>query len=180
MRSSGAWFWFFVQDVAQLRGVYREWANVFLSQTDHQIFFGAVADPETKSHISSNLGVGTFASQDAVINWSQSVGVNHGESSSPTQTGMSGGRNIGQSISLSDPVVLAPKPLLTPFEVGTMLGERRERDSHPAATIIFSKQAGGFPVRATRRHWRDRPAADAGGLESFSAGGEQKNMMRAG
>ena len=52
MRSSGAWFWFFVQDVAQLEGVYERWADVFLSQTDHQIFFGATLDAKTKKHVS--------------------------------------------------------------------------------------------------------------------------------
>ena len=49
MRSSGAWFWFFVQDVAQLEGVYERWADVFLSQTDHQIFFGATSTPRPRS-----------------------------------------------------------------------------------------------------------------------------------
>ena len=69
MRSSGAWFWFFVQDVAQLEGVYNDWSHVFLSQTDHQIFFGATSDPQTKWHISTNLGVGTFAFNDPSISW---------------------------------------------------------------------------------------------------------------
>jgi type IV secretory pathway TraG/TraD family ATPase VirD4 len=55
MRSSGAWFWFFVQDVAQLEGVYKKWAPVFLSQTDHQMFFGATSNKRTKRHISTNL-----------------------------------------------------------------------------------------------------------------------------
>ncbi len=154
MRSSGAWFWFFVQDVAQLSGVYREWSNVFLSQTDHQVFFGAVSDPQTKKHISTNLGVGTYAYVDANVTWSQSVGVSDGESDNPTQIGgTSGGRNVGQSVNVSSPVMLAPKPLLTPFEVGTFLAERRPGETHPATSIIFSKQAGGYPLRAWRQHW---------------------------
>ncbi|MEQ1718177.1 MAG: TraM recognition domain-containing protein, partial [Hyphomicrobium sp.] len=159
MRSSGAWFWFFVQDVAQLNGVYREWSNVFLSQTDHQVYFGAVSDPQTKKHISTNLGVGTFAYVDANVTWSQSVGVSDGESDNPTQMGgTSGGRNVGQSVNVSSPVMLAPKPLLTPFEVGTFLAERKPGDTHAATSIIFSKQAGGFPLKAWRQHWTEIPS----------------------
>lgn len=162
MRSSGAWFWFFVQDVAQLDGVYKDWANVFLSQTDHQIFFGATVDPETKRHISSNLGVTTYAWRDPNVSWAHSVGQSDSENSHPTQIAGSGdGRNIGQSVNISDPVKLSPRALLTPFEVGTYLSQRQPGETHPSTTIIFSKQAGGYPVKARRAHWRDamRPAA---------------------
>ena len=155
MRSSGAWFWFFVQDVAQLEATYGPWANVFLSQTDHQIFFGAVADAQTKKHVSSALGVGTYAYRDANVNWSQSVGMNDSENHSPLQLGGIGsGRNIGQSINVAEPVVLAARPLLTPFEVGTFLSERQSGETHSSTTIIFSKQAGGFPLKARRQHWK--------------------------
>lgn len=156
MRSSGAWFWFFVQDVAQLEATYGTWSNVFLSQTDHQIYFGATSDMQTKKHVSTALGVSTFAYRDANVNWSQSVGVNDSETMSPMQMGSIGsGRNIGQSINISEPVVLAPKPLLTPFEVGTFLSERRAGETHSSTAIVFSKQAGGYPVRLRRHHWRD-------------------------
>lgn len=156
MRSSGAWFWFFVQDVAQLEATYGTWANVFLSQTDHQIYFGATSDMQTKKHVSTALGVSTFAYRDANVHWSQSVGVNDSETMSPMQMGSVGsGRNIGQSINISEPVVLAPKPLLTPFEVGTFLSERRPSETHASTAIVFSKQAGGYPVRLRRHHWRD-------------------------
>lgn len=157
MRSSGAWFWFFVQDVAQLQGVYGKWADVFLSQTDHQVYFGATLDAKTKDHVSQALGVSTYAYRDANITWSQSVGVSDSENGSPVQPGGVGtGRNVGQSINIQDPVVLAARSLMTPFEVGTFLSMRREGESHPATAIIFSKQAGGFPVRAYRQHWRKR------------------------
>lgn len=155
MRSAGAWFWFFVQDVAQLEAVYGDWADVFLSQTDYQVFFGAVNDAKTKKHISTNLGVGTFAYRDASLSWSHNVGVNNSDNISPTQTANRGdGRNVGQSVNVNNPVALAPKPLLTPFEVGTFLGDRRPGDSHTSTAIIFSKQAGGYPLAARRAHWR--------------------------
>jgi len=162
MRSSGAWFWFFVQDVAQLEATYGRWANVFLSQTDHQIFFGAVADANTKRYISSSLGVGTYAYRDATIAWSQSVGMNDSENHSPLQLGGIGsGRNVGQTVNVSEPVLLAARPLLTPFEVGTYLSERQPGETHPSTTIIFSKQAGGYPLRARRRHWRSASSDQA-------------------
>jgi type IV secretory pathway TraG/TraD family ATPase VirD4 len=155
MRSSGAWFWFFVQDVAQLEGVYQDWAPVFLSQTDHQIFFGATSDERTKSHISTNLGVGTFAYRDPGISWGHSVQTSDGANSHPTQmSGSSDGRNVGQSVNINNNVALAPRPLLTPFEVGTFLSERRPGETHPSSTIVFSKQANGFPIKARRQHWR--------------------------
>jgi type IV secretion system protein VirD4 len=161
MRSSGAWFWFFVQDVAQLEGVYGDWAHVFLSQTDHQIFFGATSDPRTKKHVSTNLGVSTFAFRDPSISWSHTIGNNDNVNAHPTQLpGSSDGRNVGQSINVSNPVTLAPRPLLSPFEVGTFLSERRPGESHPTSTIIFSKQANGFPIRARRQHWRSLPQVD--------------------
>ncbi len=156
MRSSGAWFWFFVQDVAQLEGVYGTWANVFLSQTDHQIFFGATQDAKTKKHISTNLGVATFAYRDANVTWAHSVGLNDSDSGNPVQLGGFGeGRNVGQSVNITDPVMLAPRPLLTPFEVGTFLSERVPGESHASTAIIFSKEAGGYPLKARRQHWRN-------------------------
>lgn len=156
MRSTGAWFWFFVQDVAQLDGVYQDWSNVFLSQTDHQIYFGATVDPRTKSHISTNLGVMTMAYRDPNVSWNHSVGLNDNESGSPTQMGGFGeGRNVGQSINVAEPIALSPRALLTPFEVGTYLSQRRDGETHPSTTIIFSKQANGYPVKARRRHWKD-------------------------
>ncbi|RUO98596.1 type IV secretory system conjugative DNA transfer family protein [Hyphomicrobium sp.] len=154
MRSSGAWFWFFVQDVAQLETIYGDAANVFLSQTDHQVFFGAISDAKTKSFISKNLGTGTFAYRDAQLSWSQSVGINDGSSTSLQSSGLSNGRNVGQSINLGDPVMLAPKQLLTPFEVGTVLGQRRPGETHASTSVMFSKQANGFPLLLRRRHWR--------------------------
>ena len=167
MRSSGAWFWFFVQDVAQLEAVYGPWANVFLSQTDHQVYFGATQDKRTTRHISDCLGTGTFAYRDPDVTWSHSIGVNDSTNSTPVQMGGVGqGRNVGQSINITEPVRLAPKPLMTPFEVGTFLSERAPGESHPANALILSKQAGGFPVRARRRHWRqvvDRAPASSEG-----------------
>lgn len=155
MRSAGAWFWFFVQDVAQLEAVYGRWADVFLSQTDYQIFFGAVNDGKTKKHISTTLGVGTYAYRDAQLNWGYTVGENTSSNSGPMQPGNQGdGRNVGQSININTPVVLAPKPLLTPFEVGTFLGERRAGETHASTSIIFAKPAGGYPLMARRVHWR--------------------------
>lgn len=161
MRSAGAWFWFFVQDVAQLEGVYGKWSDVFLSQTDHQVYFGATLDTKTKTHVAHALGMSTYAYRDANITWSQSIGVSDSENLNPVQPGGVGmGRNVGQSINIQDPVVLAPKALMTPFEVGTFLSLRRPGETHPATAIIFSKQAGGFPLRAYRQHWRKRDALD--------------------
>lgn len=154
MRSSGAWFWFFVQDVAQLETIYGDAANVFLSQTDHQIFFGSVSDAKTKSFISSALGTGTFAYRDPQLSWSQSIGINDGQSTGLQSSGFSNGRNVGQSINVGDPVMLAPKHLLSPFEVGTVLGQRRSGETHPSVSIMFSKQANGFPLLVRRRHWQ--------------------------
>ncbi len=155
MRSSGAWFWFFVQDVAQLEGVYKDWANVFLSQTDHQIFFGATVDPQTKKHISTNLGVATVAYRDPSVSWNHSVGLNDNESGSPIQLGGFGeGRNVGQTVSIAEPIALAARALLTPFEVGVYLSHRERGETHPSTTIIFSKQANGYPIKARRQHWR--------------------------
>lgn len=154
MRSSGAWFWFFVQDVAQLESIYGDAANVFLSQTDHQMFFGSVSDAKTRAFISKNLGTTTFAYRDAQLSWSQSIGINDGESAGMQAGSISSGRNVGQSINVGDPVVLAPKQLLTPFEVGTVLGQRRPGETHPSVSIMFSKQAGGFPLLLRRRHWK--------------------------
>lgn len=156
MRSSGAWFWFFVQDVAQLEAVYGPWANVFLSQTDHQIYFGATQDKRTTRHIAESLGTGTFAYRDPDVTWSHSIGVNDSASYTPVQVGGSGhGRNVGQSINITEPVRLVPKPLMTPFEVGTYLSHRAPGESHPTNALILSKQAGGFPIKARRRHWRE-------------------------
>ena len=154
MRSSGAWFWFFVQDVAQLYGVYDRWADVFLSQTDHQIFFGATSDARTKKHISDNVGVSTFAFRDPNVSWGHTVGTNEGESIDLTKFGgTSEGRNVGQSVNISNTVTLAPRPLLNAFEVGTFLSERRQGETHATSTIIFSKQANGYPIKARRQHW---------------------------
>ena len=155
MRSSGAWFWFFVQDVAQLEGVYERWADVFLSQTDHQIFFGATLDAKTKKHVSSALGVATYPYRDPNLSWTHSIGMNDSENATPIQLGGFGeGRNTSQTINIAEPVVLAPRPLLTPFEIGTYLGARAPGETHPSTTIVLSKQAGGFPLKARRRHWR--------------------------
>jgi len=156
MRSSGAWFWFFVQDVAQLEAVYGRWANVFVSQPDHQVYFGATQDEQTKRHISTGLGVMTYAHKDANLNYTYSIGTNDNQTASPVQVGGTAhGRNVGQGISINEPVVLTPRPLLTPFEVGTYLSERLPGETHPSSTIILSKQAGGFPIKARRRHWRE-------------------------
>lgn len=155
MRSSGAWFWFLVQDVSQLHGVYRDWANVFLSQTDHQVFFGATVDQATKTHISTLLGVTTFPYRDPNLSWSHSVGVNDSDNAHPTQLPGSGsGRNVGQSINISAPVLLSPRALLTPFEVGTYLSSLEPGQRFATTSIVFSKSANGFPLKARRRHWK--------------------------
>ncbi|MGE3916372.1 MAG: type IV secretory system conjugative DNA transfer family protein [Hyphomicrobiaceae bacterium] len=155
MRSSGAWLWIFVQDVAQLEAVYGRWADVFLSQTDHQVFFGGTLDAKTKKHISSALGVATFSYRDASVSWSHNVGLNDGLSESPVQIGgTSDGRSIGQSVNIAEPVKLVPRALLTPFEVGTFLSARQPGESHASTAVILSKQAGGFPIKARRQHWR--------------------------
>jgi type IV secretion system protein VirD4 len=154
MRSSGAWLWFLVQDLTQLQVQYGDAANVFLSQTDHQIYFGATLDQPTKKHLSTALGVGTYAYRDPSLSWSHSVGTSDGATEAPTQLGgLNTGRNVGQSVNVSDPVRLVPKPLLTPAEVGTYLSLRRLGDSHARTTIILSKQAGGYPIKARRHHW---------------------------
>ena len=156
MRSSGAWFWIFVQDVAQLEAVYGRWADVFLSQTDHQVFFGGTLDGNTKKHISNGLGVGTYAYRDASVTFSHNVGLNDGNTYQYNQPGGANqGRSVGQSINVAEPVVLAPRALLTPFEVGTFLSVRRPGETHASTAIIFSKQAGGYPIKARRRHWRE-------------------------
>ena len=158
MRSSGAWFWILVQDVAQLEAVYGRWADVFLSQTDHQVFFGGVLDPQTKKHVSTALGVATYPYRDPSLSWSHNIGVNDGTSEQITQpAGISYGRSISQSVNIADPVVLAPRPLLTPFEVGTFLSRKKLGESHPSTGIVFSKQAGGYPLQLRRRHWKDIP-----------------------
>lgn len=158
MRSSGAWFWIFVQDVAQLEAVYGRWADVFLSQTDHQVFFGGTLDAKTKKHISTSLGVMTFPYRDASVSWSHNIGLNDGLSENPIQLGgTSDGRSIGQSVNIAEPIVLAPRPLLTPFEVGTFLSVRQPGDTHASTAIILSKQAGGFPLQARRHYWRTLP-----------------------
>lgn len=159
MRSSGAWFWIFVQDVAQLEGVYGRWADVFLSQTDHQVFFGGTLDARTKKHISTALGVATFPYRDASVTWSHTIGLNDGLSENPIQLGgVSDGRSVGQSVNIAEPVMLAPRALLTPFEVGTFLSARWAGETHAATAIILSKQAGGYPVKARRHYWRSLPA----------------------
>ncbi|MGE0854386.1 MAG: type IV secretory system conjugative DNA transfer family protein, partial [Hyphomicrobiaceae bacterium] len=158
MRSSGAWLWMLVQDVAQLDGVYGQWADVFLSQTDHQVFFGGTVDGKTKTHISSALGVTTFPYRDANVSWSHSVGLSDGASEQVTQMGgVNTGRNIGQSVNITEPVKLAPRPLLTPFEVGTYLSGRLPGETHASTAIVFSKQAGGYPIKMRRQHWRTLP-----------------------
>jgi hypothetical protein len=73
--------------------------------------------------------------------------------------GSSDGRNVGQGVNINNNVALAPRPLLTPFEVGTFLSERRPGESHATCTIIFSKQANGYPIKARRQHWRQLPDA---------------------
>ena len=155
MRSAGAWFWFFVQDLAQLHAVYDRWADVFLSQTDYQVFFGAVNDTNTKKYISTNLGVGTIAYRQENISWSHNVGVNGNESISPTQPANRGdGRNVGQSVNINAPIQLTARALMTPTEVGMFLGHRYPGETHPTASIIFAKQANGHALRARRFHWR--------------------------
>lgn len=155
MRSAGAWFWFFVQDLAQLRAVYGDWADVFLSQTDYQIFFGAVNDTNTKKYISTNLGVGTVAYRTENISWSHNVGVNGNEAMPPMQPGQqSDGRNVGQSININAPVQLSARALLTPTEVGMFLGQRSPGETHPSTSLIFAKLANGNALRARRVHWR--------------------------
>lgn len=158
MRSSGAWFWFFVQDIAQLEATYGKWAEVFLSQTDYQIFFGAVNDGHTKKYVSTALGVQTFAYRNASVNWGHNVGgnTNSNESEAVLQPGSRGdGLNTGLSVNINQPVVLAPKPLLTPFEVGTFLGARRPGEMHPSTAIVFAKLAGGYPLKIQRMHWNE-------------------------
>jgi len=158
MRSSGAWFWILIQDVAQLEAVYGPWADVFLSQTDHQIYFGGTLDARTRKHVSSLLGVATYPYRDPNVSWSHSVGMSDGLSEQVTQMGgVNEGRNVGQSVSINDPVVLAARPLLTPFEVGTFLSLRRPGEAHASTAIIFSKQAGGYPIKARRQHWQSLP-----------------------
>ncbi len=111
------------------------------------------------------------------MTWSHSIGVNDSTNYTPVQVGGVGqGRNVGQSINITEPVRLAPKPLMTPFEVGTFLSGRAPGETHPANTLILSKQAGGFPIKARRRHWRqvvDRtePSADgpSGDVDAHSA-----------
>lgn len=159
MRSSGAWFWFFVQDVAQLEAIYGDSANIFLSQTDHQVFFGATVDEKTKRHISTTLGVSTFSYREPSVTWSHSVGANESDNAHPIQIPGSGhGRNVGQSVNIAAPIKLAPRPLLTPFEVGTFLSERLPGERHATRSIIFSKAAGGFPIQARRTHWKELEA----------------------
>lgn len=154
MRSSGAWLWFLVQDLTQLQVQYGTAANVFLSQTDHQIYFGAMLDQPTKKHLSTALGVGTYAYRSPSLTWSHSIGTSDGLTETPTQIGGSNeGRNVGQSVNVNDPVKLVPKPLLTPAEVGTYLSTRAPGDTHARTTIILSKQAGGYPIKARRHHW---------------------------
>lgn len=165
MRSSGAWLWFLVQDLTQLQVHYGEASNVFLSQTDHQVYFGATLDMPTKRHLSTSLGVGTFAYRDPNISWQHSVGTSDGQSESPMQVGgINLGRNVGQSVSVQTPVKLAAKPLLTPAEVGTFLSQRAPNETHASTAIILSKQAGGHPVKAQRHHWKSMP--NAGPLEA--------------
>lgn len=155
MRSSGAWLWFLVQDLAQLDTEYGDAANVFLSQTDHQVYFGATLDQRTKTYLSTALGVTTFAYRDASVSWQHSIGTSDGVSESPTQVGgVNLGRSVGQSVNIQSPVQLAPKPLLTPAEVGMALSARMPGQSHSTSAIILSKQAGGFPILARRQHWR--------------------------
>lgn len=171
MRSSGAWFWFFVQDLAQLRAVYGNWSDVFLSQTDYQVFFGAVNDANTKKYISTNLGVNTVAFRNENISWSHNVGVNGNDSFGPTQPGsQSDGRNVGQSVNINAPVQIAPRALLTPTEVGMFLGHRHPGETHPSASIIFAKGANGQALRARRVHWRMMfPPAPAPGAAANNA-----------
>lgn len=158
MRSSGAWFWIFIQDLTQLEGVYGRWAGIFLSQTDHQVFFGGLLDVNTKKYVSTALGVTTFPYRDASVTWSHSIGMTDGVSEQPTQMGsINHGRNVGQSVNIAEPVVLAPRALLTPFEVGTFLSECRSGESHPSTAIVLSKMAGGYPLRVRRRHWSSIP-----------------------
>ena len=158
MRSSGAWFWMFVQDVAQLEAVYGRWADVFLSQTDHQIFFGGTLDTKTRKYISTLLGVTTFPYRDASVSWSHNIGLNDGISEQPIQIGgVNHGRSIGQSVNITEPVMLAPRPLLNPFDVGTFLSAKLPGETHPSTAIIFSKQSGGYPIKAHRRHWKTMP-----------------------
>lgn len=158
MRSSGAWFWIFVQDVAQLDAVYGRWSDVFLSQTDHQIFFGATVDARTLKHISSALGVRTFPYRDPSVSWSHSVGISDGSSEQITQPGgVNMGRSVNQSINIAEPVKLAARPLLTPDEVGTFLGHCGEGETHSSTGIVFSKQAGGYPLQLRRQHWKKIP-----------------------
>lgn len=155
MRSAGAWFWFFVQDLAQLRAVYGDWADVFLSQTDYQIFFGAVNDTNTKKYISTNLGVGTVAYRAENLSWSHNVGVNGNETMPPMQPGQqSDGRNVGQSVNINAPVKISARALLTPTEVGMFLGHRSPGETHPSTSLIFAKLANGHTLRARRVHWR--------------------------
>ncbi len=68
--------------------------------------------------------------------------------------GVSQGRSIGQSVNIAEPVVLAARPLLTPFEVGTFLSAHQPGETHASTAIIFSKQAGGYPIKARRQHWQ--------------------------
>lgn len=97
----------------------------------------------------------TYPYRDPNVTWAHSIGLNDSESATPVQLGGFGeGRDIGQSVNITEPVMLAPRPLLAPFEVGTFLSARTPGETHPSATIIFSKQAGGFPLRTRRRHWR--------------------------
>ncbi len=159
MRSSGAWLWFLVQDLTQLEVVYGKAANVFLSQTDHQVYFGATLDHPTKRHLSTALGVGTVAYLDPNIAWQHSIGTSDGVNETPTQIGgINLGRSVGQSVSIQEPVILAGKPLLTPAEVGTFLSYRGPGESHASRAIILSKQAGGYPIQARRLHWRSMSA----------------------
>lgn len=154
MRSAGAWFWFFVQDVAQLEAVYGQWANVFLSQTDYQVFFGAVSDQRTREYLSEMLGKTTYAYKNPNVSWAHSVGNNNGDSQGMGQSGSySDGRNLGQSVNVDASLVLSERDLMTPTEVATFLAQRLPGQSHSSTAIMLSKAANGYPLKLRRVHW---------------------------
>jgi type IV secretion system protein VirD4 len=79
IRGYGAYYWFIIQDLSQLKAVYKKW-QTFLSNTTKQFF--ATSDYDTAKYISDSLGQTTIQFSTAGESENSSLGLRSGSSSS--------------------------------------------------------------------------------------------------
>lgn len=143
LRGYGMTLWMVLQDLSQLRGLYPEKWETFVSNANIQQYFG-VADFQTAEYVSKLLGQSTIS----VVSTSsgQTNGANRSWSGS-TLGGGSGQSGYSDSRNASSTVSQTARPLMLPDEV--------RRLSNNVA-LIFKQ--GVLPIAAERPNYLAMPA----------------------